>query len=444
MNTSFFRDLLEQIVEQGRGLSPSLRLGNEEETFADCARHLLSSRGESSGVALAQSLFKQFNQMGADEQLKFFTFINQQFSQDHDQARQAVEIYLQTPTAETVNALNKATDSPRQELFRRLNLAPGGTAAIVAMRAKLLTHLKQHPELKTLDDDIVHLLNSWFNRGFLVMQRIDWKSRANILEKIIAYEAVHEIDGWEDLKRRLDPKDRRCYAFFHPSLIDEPLIFVEVALTNEIPSSIHSLIEDRDGNNSPEQKIAVFYSISNCQKGLAGISFGNFLIKQVAINLSTENNEIKKFVTLSPIPDFIKWLNGEQQKMDPLELIAQNTDTLKLLQQPNWQDNPNWCDQLQPVLEKLIGYYMFEAKRPSGEPVDPVARFHLGNGAILEQFNWLADLSPRGIEQSASMMVNYLYELQSIEQNHEAYAERCEIAASTKVKKILFFRKPLM
>ncbi|MEM7428385.1 MAG: malonyl-CoA decarboxylase, partial [Pseudomonadota bacterium] len=327
--------------------------------------------------------------------------------------------------------LQKSVESPRQEFFRRLNLAPGGTAEIVGMRKALLGRLKDHPELKAVDDDLAHLFGSWFNRGFLVMRRIDWNTPASVLEKIIAYEAVHEIQGWDDLKRRLDPADRRCYGFFHPSLVDEPLIFVEVALTRDIPGSIHALIDQDEQEEAEAPRTAVFYSISNCQRGLAGISFGNFLIKQVANDLSREIESLKTFVTLSPIPGFMRWLTKTraEERLSDRELA--------LLDHANWHKKKDAAARLSPVLQSLAAQYFLEEKRADGKPVDPVARFHLGNGARLERINWLGDLSERGLGQSAGMMVNYLYDLSDIERNHEAFAEQGIIASSSAVQKLL-------
>jgi malonyl-CoA decarboxylase len=272
------------------------------------------------------------------------------------------------------------------------------------------------------------LLGSWFNRGFLVLQRIDWSSPANVLEKIIRYEAVHEIRDWNDLRRRIDPPDRRCYAFFHPALVDEPLIFVEVALTTTMPSAIAPLLdEDRMVLPQSAARTAVFYSISNCQQGLAGISFGNFLIKQVVEELRRDLPKLDTFVTLSPIPGFGRWLKRDGNLAE---------ETAAMLDEPGWPQNHEHAEGLRKVVEPLAASYLLAAKTATGRPLDPVARFHLGNGARLERLNWLGDTSRKGLAEAAGMMVNYLYALDSIERNHEAYAERGEVIAAPSVRRL--------
>ena len=291
-----------------------------------------------------------------------------------------------------------------------------------------------HKDLTTLDRDVVHLLSSWFNRGFLVLRRIDWSTPANILEQIIRYEAVHEIRDWDDLRRRIDPIDRRCYAFFHPALVDEPLIFVEVALTESIPAAIAPLLaEDRQPVPIERARTAVFYSISNTQRGLGGISFGNFLIKQVVEELRRELPKLENFVTLSPVPGFMQWL---KQATD-VPVSDEDRALLAHLDEPGWFDNAELAPQLRSVLEPLAAHYFLKARTSKGRLIDSVARFHLGNGARLERIDWLGDLSLKGLRESAGIMVNYLYRLEDIEKNHEAYANQGEIAASSAVKKLL-------
>ena len=288
-----------------------------------------------------------------------------------------------------------------------------------------------------MDADFVHLLSSWFNRGFLVLMRIAWSAPANILEKIIRYEAVHEIADWDDLRRRLEPTDRRCFAFLHPALVDEPLIFVEVALTSGVPDAIAPLLaRQRKPILAEEAKTAVFYSISNCQPGLRGISFGNFLIKQVVEELRRELPSLKTFVTLSPVPGFMDWLQREREARSSGFFTAEEKAVLKALDQPGWHVDAGTHDALRPVLTRAVAQYFLGATR-SGRPLDPVARFHLGNGARLERINWLGDTSPRGLARGAGFMVNYLYEIDQFEKNHEAYANRGEIAASYAVRRHL-------
>jgi len=280
----------------------------------------------------------------------------------------------------------------------------------------------------------VHLLSSWFNRGFLVLRKIDWSTPANILEQIIRYEAVHEIRDWDDLRRRIDPVDRRCNAFFHPQLSDEPLIFVEVALTETIPGAIAPLLaEERPLVPVERARTAVFYSISNTQKGLGGISFGSFLIKQVVEELRRELPKLDNFVTLSPVPGFVQWLKeaADVPVSDEEKALLENLD------RPDWFENVETTSQLRAVLEPLAAHYFLKARTSKGRLIDSVARFHIGNGARLEKIDWLGDLSPKGLRESAGIMVNYLYRLDDIEKNHEAYANQGEIAASSAVKKLL-------
>jgi malonyl-CoA decarboxylase len=289
-------------------------------------------------------------------------------------------------------------------------------------------------ELAALDRDVVHLLSSWFNRGFLVLRRIDWSTPANILEQIIRYEAVHEIRDWNDLRRRIDPVDRRCYAFFHPALNDEPLIFVEVALTETIPGAIAPLLaEGRQPVPIERARTAVFYSISNTQKGLGGISFGSFLIKQVVEELRRELPKLDTFVTLSPVPGFVQWL---KQATD-VPVSDEERTLLESLDKGDWIEDAELTTKLRAVLEPLAAYYFLKARTPKGRLIDSVARFHLGNGARLERIDWLGDISPKGLRESAGIMVNYLYRLDDIEKNHEAYANDGEVVASSAVKKLL-------
>ena len=316
MNASFFHDMLGSIAERGRSLleraasRPDAPAGAKApETLEFLSRSLLSGRGEASGVALARQLLDRYASEPMPARIEFFRLLAQAFDPDIVTIGRAWDDYRQEASPTNLQSLLEAVEPPRQELFRRLNLAPGGTAALVSMREDLIKHGGKEPELRKVDDDFAHLFGSWFNRGFLIVRPIDWSTPADILERIIRYEAVHEIQGWDDLRRRVQPSDRRCFAFFHPSLVDEPLIFVEVALTREIPASIQGLLaEEREVLPVGEATTAVFYSISNCQPGLRGVSFGNFLIKQVVEELSRELPSLTTFVTLSPVPGFAAWV----------------------------------------------------------------------------------------------------------------------------------------
>ena len=319
--------------------------------------------------------------------------------------------------------LQRVVESPRQELFRRLNLAAGGTAALVEMRRRVLGELRAQTHWAGVDADLAHLLGSWFNRGFLTLQRIDWRTPALVLEKLMQYEAVHEIQGWRDLRRRLE-SDRRCFAFFHPALPDEPIIFIEVALTKGMSDQVQPLLDPDSPVVDPGgADTAIFYSITNCQEGLRGISFGNFLIKQVAEDLGREFPRVKTFATLSPIPGFRRWLAATA------DAHPQLSELLGELATEDWYQRAGPGSRARTELMRLCAYYLQHAKHDR-EPADAVARFHLGNCARMERLNWLADTSTTGMARSAGMMVNYVYRLKDVERNHEAYAREHLIVAS--------------
>ena len=424
--------MLNALVDLGRHYldRPSVDTGVDA-LVARC-HDLVSAHGEASGTALASQILDSYLALNDDERLGALLLLDTAFAPDADTLSAAARSYADNPDDDTYRALANAIEAPRQELFRRLNMAPGGTTAIVGMRQLVLARLREHPELKPFEHDLKHLLASWFNRGFLQFEQIDWRTPAVILEKLIAYEAVHEIQGWDDLRRRL-ADDRRCLGFFHPALPDEPLIFVEVALTHGLAGEIHTLIDTAPDEHKKQQPdTAIFYSISNCQTGLAGISFGNFLIKQVADAVKKEFPGITQFATLSPIPGFRKWLDDVLVRDTPDWL---SEDDIDLLNRSDWRDNELIRQPLKPALMNLCARYLIEEKR-NGRPLDPVARFHLGNGASVERLNWAADLSDKGIEQSTGMMVNYLYDSEQIVRNHEAYVRDGIVAASSAVTKL--------
>jgi malonyl-CoA decarboxylase len=437
VNVSFFQELLGSIAEQSRQLLPRSLGGLEpKDDLNELAAALLSGRGEASGVAIASAILAGYRGLEPQERRQFLGFLADTMQPDADAVARAAKAYLATPDPAAVAALQQVVESPRQEFFRRLNLAPGATAEIVAMRRDLLA--AGEPALAPVDRDLMHLLASWFNRGFLVLRRIDWHTPAVILEKIIAYEAVHEIQGWDDLRRRLDPADRRCFAFFHPSLIDEPLIFVEVALASDMPDSIQSLLQEAPKNGEPAAKptTAVFYSISNCQEGLRGISFGNFLIKQVVEDLVKERASLRTFVTLSPVPGFAEWLSEVQADESSDLITPAESERLRVLEDPAWIHTAA-AEPLKPILLRLAAHYFLDARTAEGHPVDPVARFHLGNGARLERIDWQGDISAKGLREAHGLMCNYRYELKDIEKNHEAYENEGTVAASRQVHALL-------
>jgi len=442
MNTSFFGELLQTISERGRALLKLERRSTpaaHSDSLIELCEHLLTGRGEASGVALATEILGRYKELTTGPRIAFFEALATRFGPDRARLDAAIKGWEAAPDDAAAAELHGASEPRRQELFRRLNLAPGGTRALVEMREQLMDVLDRREDLVALDTDFIHLFSSWFNRGFLVLRRIDWSSPANILEKIIRYEAVHEIRDWNDLRRRIDPPDRRCFAFFHPALVDDPLIFVEVALEREIPSAIAPILASgRLQFIEPDKaRVAVFYSISNCQRGLSGVSFGNFLIKQVVEDLCRELPKLSTFVTLSPVTNLARWLEGELAAENSTAIPSADRAVLALLGGPYWWTDPVIFDQLREPILRAASWYFLRARNKRGMPLDAVARFHLGNGARLERINWLGDTSERALAQAHGLMVNYLYDLGEIEQNHEAYAEKRVVVVSPAVQRLL-------
>ncbi len=419
------------------GLGQARRSARERSDLArtiEACRELLGARGEANSVAIATQAVSHYQRLSADSLKDFFTLLAEDFDPDPQRVLELAGRYAQTRAPQDLIALARAAEPPRQELLRRLIRAPGGTAAVVSMRAQLLGRLRTERGLAAVDADFHHLLSSWFNPGFLQLEQVDWDSPARLLEQIIRHEAVHEIDGWGDLRRRLQP-DRRCFAFFHPALPGEPLIFVEVALLGSMPGAIAPLLErDQPPGQDPRRfKVAVFYSISNCQPGLRGVNLGNFLIKQVAERLQAEFPALRTFCTLSPVPSFADWLATverlESDRVRPARLAALEA----ALHAHRTQGAAAHDAQL---LRRLCAFYLLHTSSASLRPSDPVARFHLGNGARLERINTNADLSRRGLKQSHGLMVNYLYDLDEIEANHERFVGE-QVSASRAVTGLL-------
>jgi len=390
---------------------------------------LISERGEVSGARLAREALGAYAALDEATVALFFDLLVEEFSPDPEELGRAAERYRNEPTQPNCILLQQAAEPPRQELFRRLNMAPGGTEILVDMHRKVVAGVADNPPWLGIDVDFVHLLRSWFNRGFLSLQRIDWRTSASILEKLIAYEAVHAIQGWHDLRRRLQA-DRRCYAFFHPALPEEPLVFIEIALTRGMSATVQPLLDpDSPVRDPASADSAMFYSITNCQQGLRGVSFGNFLIKQVAEDLSRELPRIRRFATISPIPGFRGWLSAKAESIGDARERAALAPLLDTLASEQWQDDGKRCAELERKLAPLCAYYLLHAEGAQG-PADAVSRFHLANGARMERLNWMADRSAVGLRQSAGMMVNYVYRLDDVEGNHEAYARHRTIVAS--------------
>ena len=446
----------------------------------ELCRQLLTERGESNSVTLASQAMERYRGLSAEALDRFFEVLALEFDPDPGEVLRLAERYAVSRVPANLIALSRAAEPPRQELLRRLNRGAAGTATIVGMRAQLLTRLRQHPEFAAVDADFGHLLASWFNPGFLQLQRIDWRSPAHLLEQIIHHEAVHEIDGWSDLRRRLEP-DRRLFAFFHPVLPQEPLIFVEVALLPVMPRAIAPLLDRREPArpDSQRMKVAVFYSISNCQPGLRGVNLGNFLIKRVVEELRDEFPNLKTFCTLSPVPGFAHWLGHADElrssRLKPAALASVRADLLAF-REAMGKDGPEKAglDKAAPAkdgaarevgsresggqgatggqgaesgaaqaaeaaqkrLARLCAFYLLSSAEGDSALADPVARFHLNNGARLERINPMADLSRKGLKQAHGVMVNYLYDLEEIEANHERFMSG-EVSAARAVTSLL-------
>ena len=399
-------DLLRTIFERSERRS-NTKFDRDGRSIIELCDALIATTSETSALLIANKVLTKYLKLSDAEKLSFFQEVATRMNIDPERVREALSDYEKLPSRETYQNFSNAAEPIRQELFRRLNQSPEATQKLVEMRADLLRLGKNDAGLQAFDLDIKHLFTSWFNRGFLVLRPISWESPAHILEKIIAYEAVHAIDSWEDLRRRLEPSDRRCFAFFHPAIPDEPLIFVEVALTNGTPTSVQTLLsEDRKEVPTDQIDTAVFYSISNCQAGLANVSFGNFLIKQVASDLSLEFEGLKTFITLSPIPGLVTWLQ---------------------------KSHPNWNSDDEADLRSLAAHYLINEKLKNNLPLDPVARFHLGNGAIVQNVHANADNSENGKLQSLGCMVNYLYDLEQVTKNHEEFVSEGRVMASKEI-----------
>jgi malonyl-CoA decarboxylase len=439
LNASFFSEMLQSIADRGRALIQRREPARERSAgLVELCEALLSGRGEASGVALAGEILARYATLTIGPRIAFFEALDTTFGHDRARIDAAIAAWRQSPSAASAAELNRASEPRRLELFRRLNLAPGGTAALVRMREQLMDAMDHREDLAAIDADFAHLFSSWFNRGFLVLRRIDWSTPALILQKIIHYEAVHQIRDWDDLRRRIDLPDRRCYAFFHPALVEDPLIFVEVALTREIPGAIAPILGDkRDVVDPARATTATFYSITNCQRGLTGVSFGHFLIKQVVEEVSREFPRMSTFVTLSPAPNFANWLKRERDQEASLALDDEDRAVLAALDEAEWWRVEETCERVREPLLRAAAWYYLRARNGRGLPVDAVARFHLGNGARLERLDWLGDTSERALAQSHGLMVNYLYDLDYIERNHEAYAQQHTVVASSTVRRLV-------
>ena len=412
--------------------------------------------GEVSARARAADLAHTYLQLSPAGRVRFFRLLARDYEVDRGFVEQTIGRWQAAGSSDSSllkaeSELRAALLPPRVKLLTQFNAVPEGVKFLVDLRGDLLPLARRHRALRSVDADLEQLLGSWFDIGFLELKRITWGAPASLLEKLIAYEAVHEIRSWADLKNRLD-SDRRCYAFFHPRMPEEPLIFVEVALVAGMTPSIQALLDESAPAMPPEDAdTAIFYSISNCQQGLAGISFGNFLIKRVVDDLRRDLPNLKTFATLSPIPGFRGWVQSRHQAdsvgfSDAAEAqavgalvptAASPTEALmQVLERPDWNMDPPAAAALEGPLRRLCARYL-ASEKVDGRALDRVCHFHLSNGARIERINWLGDVSPKGLAQSAGMMVNYRYKLDEIEANHEAYTSDGTVALAGAVRRLL-------
>ena len=408
---SFFQKLISSIMNGSLkgGYFRSKDFGVLHKDINKALDSVMSKSGEVSSLVYAEHLSNLIENLDDKKFINFFNTLIEKYDIDSNSLLKASKEYSKNKTQKNLEKITRSSEPQWVELFRRLNTVSEGTLRLVLLRERIRSLKKDNSELAFFDISLLNLFKHWFNPSFLVLEKIDWTTPANILEKIIAYEAVHEINSWDDLRARLAPEDRRCFAFFHPLIPNEPLIFVEVALSHNMPETINEVIKiDRSITLYQDINTAVFYSISNCQEGLSGISFGNFLIKKVAHKLKQENEGLDRFATLSPAPGFAKWLKEKS--------IDEDIDEDSLLKQA------------------LI--YLINSDREDGFPNDPVAKFHLGNGAILERVNLNSDLSSKGINQSKGVMINYLYNLDLLEKNHELFFKTKTVQLSHGIKSL--------
>jgi len=408
---------------------------NDLDSIISLCDDLISNKGAAFGIAVARDITKLYQTLSLENKILFFKKINEKYKPSFTKVNEAIEVYKNSQNEITLLNLFSVSEGRRRELFRRINMAPNGTSIIISLREDLLKILKENNELKNLDNDLRHLFRAWFNPGFLKLEKITWNTKAAILEKIIKYERVHHMKDMNELKRRLG-EDRRFFSYFHPALEDEPIIFVQVALTKGLGKSIQELMKPSSGD---EKKLdtATFYSISNCQEGLSRVTLGNFLIKRVVYEIQEELPHIKNFGTLSPIPGFVEWFS--YLEVNKIKNILDNftNQNMSFLKSPNLKIGDNRIVENKEAIIKLVIHYIVNEKNNKGLPINDVSRFHLGNGAIVEDIIVNANISETGFKRSFGVMVNYLYELKNIEKNHEDYMNNNKIVVSNKLKKYL-------
>ena len=428
-----FKKFFSSIADAGQRLIGKKSLRKDLTSALQLCNDLISFKGIASGIAIAREITEIYSVFDTDQKLSFFKEINKQFSPNNNEVEKKIAQYLKEKNEQSLNALGSAVEGNRQELIRRLNMAPNGTPFLVSMREDLIKFLPINPELKNLDEDIRHLFKSWFNPGFLRLEKITWDSKAAVLEKIMKYEKVHKIKDMNDLKRRLQQEDRRFFAYFHPVLKDEPLIFVEVAFTKGVGHSIQEIIKPKTDEKS-NYDTATFYSINNCQNGLMRVTLGNFLIKRVVFEIQEENPKIKNFGTLSPLPGFADWfLSLSSEKLKDI-LKDYEISKLDFLRSPSLKIGEPKMLEEKAAIKKLVAHYLLNEKI-NNKPLNPVSRFHLGNGASISNIILNGNITDYGYKESFGIMVNYSYQLDKLEKIHEDFITKGIISYSDKIKK---------
>jgi malonyl-CoA decarboxylase len=430
-----FREILSSIADAGQKIfeRSNIKKNNLENILSSCD-DLLSHKGAAFGITVARNITESYQKLSHENKLSFFKKVNDKYKPSHQKVNDSIQEYLKSQNEKNLSNLFKVSEGKRRELFSRMNMAPNGTSIIVSLREDLLKFLKDNPGLIPLDNDLRYLFRAWFNPGFLKLEKITWDTKAAVLEKIIKYERVHQMKDMNELKRRLGG-DRRFFSYFHPALEDEPIIFVQVALTKGLGKSIQELM--KPSNDDKKYDTATFYSISNCQEGLSRVTLGNFLIKRVVYEIQEELPHIKNFGTLSPIPGFADWFSYLDDKKIKIILQGSANQDLSFLKSPDLKLGDSRIVENKESIIKLATHYIINEKNEKGLPLNDVSRFHLGNGAIVDDVIINANISETGYKRSFGVMVNYLYELKNIEKNHEEYKNSKKIIFSNKLKKYL-------
>ena len=430
------KDIISSIADVGKKIfkkKDSIKK-NDVESIVSLCDDLLSNKGAAFGITVAREITDLYQTLSDENKLIFFKKINEKYKASHSEVDEAINIYKKKQDDKNLFNLFRIAEGKRRELFTRMNMSPNGTPVILSLREDLIKQLKNNQDLTSLDNDLRYLFRSWFNPGFLKLEKITWETKAAILEKIIKYERVHHIKDMNDLKIRLG-EDRRFFSYFHPALDDEPIIFVQVALGKGLGKSIQELLKPTTAGNT-KNDTATFYSISNCQEGLSRVTLGNFLIKRVVYEIQEELPHIKNFGTLSPIPGFRDWysyLDNEKIKA----IVGPSAENINFLKSSDLKIGDTRIVENKELMIKLVMHYLMNEKNKKGFPINDVSRFHLGNGALIDDINVNANVSEVGFKRSFGIMVNYLYELKNIEQNHENYVNNKKINVSAKLKKYI-------